>query len=498
MSGSQGLSPNDVVNISLVISSAGVPVLNFGAAMAIGYSNVIDVNQRQRVYTSLSAIAADFGTTAPEYLAGALLFANNVNGTFYVGRWAKTATAGVQYGNTLSATAQAALLAMAATLTTAQMTVSVDGTSHALTALNFAAVTNMNGFATVIGTALVSATVTWNAVYGRLQIMSNTTGIASSVAVTPIMTTGFVDVGSLFDIGVAFGGAAPVAGIAAETPLAALSTLINYPAYMIGFALASAGDITDAQHEANAAFIEGLQDSIYGITTQDAGSISGSSTTDLAYVLSADSYTRSWTQYCSTNINAIFAWMGISSTVNFAEQNSTITLKFKTEIGVIGETLSETQYAALKAKHCNAQVLYENGATFLQEGWMCSGLYFDTRIGTDWQANDLQVALFNRLLSSPKIPQTDQGLQIFVSDAQASMQRGVNNGLCAPGVWNETITFGTLTQGTTLPKGFYVYMPPVALQAIADRDVRKAPPLQIAYKLAGAVHSASGTIYVNQ
>jgi hypothetical protein len=190
--------------------------------------------------------------------------------------------------------------------------------------------------------------------------------------------------------------------------------------------------------------------------------------------------------------------MGIASTVNYTEQNSTITMKFKKEIGIVSETLTETQYANLKAKFCNVQVNYSNGASFLQEGWMCSGLFFDIRVGADWQANDLQVALFNRLLSSGKIPQTDQGTHIFITDATASMQRGVNNGLCAPGVWNESLEFGTLTTGQTLSTGFYIYMPPVASQSIAARDARQCPPMQIAYKLAGAVHSASATIYINQ
>ncbi len=71
------------------------------------------------------------------------------------------------------------------------------------------------------------------------------------------------------------------------------------------------------------------------------------------------------------------------------------------------------------------------------------------------------------------------------------------NGLLAPGVWNSG-GFGILKQGDFLPKGFYVYNAPVASQTQNDRAARMAMPIQIAAKLAGAIHSVDVAVTVNQ
>lgn len=492
----QGLSVSDVVNISIVLQPNAAPTTNFGIALAIGYSDVIDVSQRYRIYTSLAGVAGDFGTTAPEYQAAVLFFSQAPQpALFYIGRWARSATAGILHGGVMNAQQEAALLTTLQGITAGTMTISVDGTAHPLTALNFSSIQNLNAAATILGTALSQATVTYDGVYNRFNIESKTTGTSSLVSYGAA-TTG-VDVSAPLLLTAATGASAPVPGITAETPLAALNVFSQFTYYGVGFAVAAQNDVSDAQHEANAAYIEGTQ-RIYGITCSAAGTIDPTSTSDLASVLALSGYSRTFTQYCSSNVNAIFSFIGRAFTVDYTQQNSTITMKFKTEPGIIPEILSETQAAALKTKMCNAYVAYANGTAIIQEGVMCSGLFFDTRVGADWQANDLQTALFNALYLSPtKIPQTDSGMHILLTTAEASMDRGVNNGLCAPGVWNETLEFGTLSTGDTLSKGYYVYMPPVASQDISDRSARKAPPMQIAYKLAGAVHSASGTININ-
>lgn len=75
------------------------------------------------------------------------------------------------------------------------------------------------------------------------------------------------------------------------------------------------------------------------------------------------------------------------------------------------------------------------------------------------------------------------------------MDQAVVNGLVAPGVWNGG-DIGELMAGDTLTKGYYVYAPAVASQAQADREARRAPVIQVACKLAGAVHYADVEINV--
>jgi hypothetical protein len=57
---------------------------------------------------------------------------------------------------------------------------------------------------------------------------------------------------------------------------------------------------------------------------------------------------------------------------------------------------------------------------------------------------------------------------------------------------------GNLATGDTLAAGYYAYAPPIASQAQADRETRKAPVIQCAIKLAGAVHFADVIINVNR
>ena len=46
--------------------------------------------------------------------------------------------------------------------------------------------------------------------------------------------------------------------------------------------------------------------------------------------------------------------------------------------------------------------------------------------------------------------------------------------------------------------GYYVYIQPFDEQSQSDREARKAPPIQIAVKLKGAVHFINVTITVNR
>ncbi|HHT8322297.1 TPA: DUF3383 family protein [Enterobacter roggenkampii] len=177
-------------------------------------------------------------------------------------------------------------------------------------------------------------------------------------------------------------------------------------------------------------------------------------------------------------------------------RNTTITLKFKQEPGITYETLTTNQAAALDAKNCNVFVYYQNDTAILQQGVMSSGDFFDERHGLDWLQNYVQTNLYNLLYTSTtKVPQTDAGVTRLLSNVEQSMDQSVTNGLVAAGVWNGG-PIGQLDSGDTLTKGYYVYAQPISEQAQADREARKAPVIQVACKLAGAVHFADVQINV--
>jgi hypothetical protein len=101
------------------------------------------------------------------------------------------------------------------------------------------------------------------------------------------------------------------------------------------------------------------------------------------------------------------------------------------------------------------------------------------------------------MYQSPKIPQTNAGVHILVTTAEGGLSQGVSNGLMAPGMWNAP-GFGTLQDGDYLAKGWFSYANNVDDQDQVDREQRIAPLIQIAAKLAGAVHKSDVLINVNR
>ena len=359
-----GLSVNDVVSVQIQMAPIAAQQRNFGSLLIIGDSDIIDTLQRYRLYTSATDIATDFGTTAPEYLSAQLFFGQSPQpAQCYVGRWASTATKGRLTGAPLSATQQ--LMSNFTSVLNGGVNFTVDGNAKNLTGLNFSAQTNLNGVASVIQSAFAgSATVTWNPTYGYFQVKSITTGTSSSVS--------FASAGSGTDISTLLGlrstqGGTSVAGIVAENIVNCVSTFLSLTNAWYGLQFGISFTPLDSDMVSVAGLIEAASPShIFGVTTQNAAALSSTSTTDLPALLQAGGYTRTFCQYSSTNPYASASIFGRAFSVNFNGSNTTITLKFKQEPIVVGETLSETAAATLTAKNCNVFVAYNNSTTIIQ------------------------------------------------------------------------------------------------------------------------------------
>jgi hypothetical protein len=172
-----------LINVSVNLTPQPAQMQNLNNLLILGASDIINVFERLRNYNSITQVAADFGTTSPEYLAAVLWFEQSPQPTVLsIGRWAQTATAGKLLGATLSAAGQA--IAAWNAITTPGFLANIDGIPYAISPASFAAQTNLNGVAAAIQTALAaseaSTTCVWNSVYNRFEFESGTTGIASS------------------------------------------------------------------------------------------------------------------------------------------------------------------------------------------------------------------------------------------------------------------------------------------------------------------------------
>lgn len=281
-----------------------------------------------------------------------------------------------------------------------------------------------------------------------------------------------------------------------ETLIQAVNTLLGYTSWY-GLHIADSVDPDAADMVSVAAAIEAASISrILAYTTQDTAVLDSTSTTDLPSQLKAASYSRSFGQYSSSSRYAALSAFGRAFTVDFTGSNTTITLKFKAEPGITYETLTASQADALEAKNCNVYVYYNNDTAILEQGVMANGDFFDERHGLDWLQNAVQTADYNTLYTSAtKIPQTDAGTTTRMANIELELEQAVTNGLFAPGKWTGG-DIGQLKTGDSLTKGYYLYADTVDNQSQADREARKGVAIQVAGKLAGAVHYGSVAITV--
>lgn len=610
-----GLDVSRVVRVDVTLTPRAIPTRNFGVPIFVGSSEVIDVYERRRQYTTISQVAEDFGTTTDEYKAASKFFAQNPQPALcLIGRWAQTETSGILYSGVLAPEDQ--LIQNFTSVTAGAFFIFIDGVPKTVAGLNFSSQTNLNGIVGVVNDALdllvtnttavwlpnsdrfklesgttgVGSKLSWGApptawgsvafsgqpanndiitiagtgvkfvtgapgvnevqisatdlahtlqnllevldnstdvnlmtcnylVTGTtLYIMSNVTGVAGNditlVETTDtgnVMTLGNLiagklsggsgtDISALFHLRSADGAPSPVDGVDSETALEAAA--IHADGSHVWYALEFVTTVqpTLQEHEDVAGFIESASPSrTYWYTTGDSEVLDPLTDGDLASAMKVLNLARTCGQYSTTApTNAIASLFGRFANVDFRQNNSCITAKFKREPGVVAETLSETQAQTVDDKHINVFVNYDVDVAIVEEGVMANGDFIDERIGCDWLQNALQVALFNVLYTSPtKIPQTDAGTQILVTACKVVLQAGVFNGFIAPGMWNGP-PLGQINTGDLLTTGFYVFAPSVNTQSQADREARKSVPIQIAVKLAGAVHSVICSVWVNR
>lgn len=489
-----GLSISRLIKVAVTLTQSAAQAPNLNSAVILGASNVIDVGERMRSYDDITAIANDFGTTAPEYKAAVLWFQQVPQPTqLYIGRWAQTATHGVIHGGALSA-AQKTLSVWTAVANGA-MKISVDGDEQALSALDFSDVLNLNGVAEVITTALAGvATCTWDG--SRFTVESATTGTTSSVSYATAPAAG-TDISGMLNLTAAKAGV-PVAGIAAETPVDCVTEFIDrFGNQFCGIVFAST-TVTDDQFVAVAELVEADQNHILGITVTNPQALDSTVTDDLGSRLKDLGYLYTAWQYSSSNPYAITSLFARIMTTDFNANNTTITLMYKDEPGIVAETLSATQANTLEAKRGNVFVNYDNDTAIVQNGVVAGGLFFDSVYNAIWFKNEIQTQAWNLLYTSTtKIPQTDAGNAMIATVIEDVCSKAVTNGYLAPGQWNSD-GFGTLKRGDFLPKGYYVYTPSINSQSQADREARKSVSFQVAAKEAGAIHSVNIAVTVNR
>ena len=489
----KALAVDRVVNVTINLQPLAARRRNFGVLLIVGASDVIPPTERIRSYTGINGVAADFGLEAPEYLAAELFFSQSPRpAILQVGRWLKHDTHAMLMGGIL--TAGEAAPAQWTGIADGSLTLHVAGDTHDITGLDFSEVTNLNAVASAISAKAAAYGVgcAWDG--ERFTLTTTATGPEATLTYCADAATGTPIAAALKLTGAT--ALAPQDGLAAETIKDCVVELADRGDW---YGLTIADDSLGVDdHLIVARYIQAASKSrIYAATITDTRVLDAAFEDDLASRGKQLHLTRLFTCYSANRYAAVSA-IGRAFTVNFSANRSTITLKFKQLPSVEAEGLTESQANTLAAKRCNVFAAYNNDTAILQEGVMSGDAWFDEIHGTDWLQNAVQNELWNLLYQSKtKIPQTNSGVHQLITCIESVLDEAVNNALVAPGVWNGD-GFGQLERGDYLPKGYYVYSEPIELQPQSEREQRKAPPIQCAIKLAGAIHSVDVAINVNR
>jgi hypothetical protein len=488
---------SNLLNITLNLTAAPLPVQNFQTALVIGSSTVIDTVQRYRTYANFTAVANDFGSTTPEYLAADAWFSQSPTpNSLYIGRWVESNSAAQLVCGPLSTTNS--LLATWTAITTGAFTITINGSQYTASSLDFSAQTSLSGVASVIQTALNSllsnTTCVYQSPYNNFVITSPTTGTGSTITVLSAPGSG-TDISAIMS-GTTATGAYVATGLAAETALAAVTYFdITYPTLWYGLYVCG-GIATD--YLAIQAYIEAETGQHFqAIPTQDANTLVSGNTTNLAYKLKAAKYNYCFCFYSSTSLYAAVSALARILVTNWNASNSAITLMYKQLPGITADNLTVSQSSIAAAYNCNMYVNYniQGNYPIVQYGICPSGQYVDTVVGACVLKSTILSNMFTALSSGNKIPMTDAGQSILDNQIVLACESFVSNGYLGPEVWDGP-SFGNLATGQWVQKGYYIYQPPVSSLSATVRATRASVPFQVAAVLSGAVHTSSVLINV--
>ncbi len=193
------------------------------------------------------------------------------------------------------------------------------------------------------------------------------------------------------------------------------------------------------------------------------------------------------------------AYAGRALSTDFAGDLTATTMHLKALAGITpDQTIGQTQLNLAQTAGIDVYVSIAGVPACFTSG---TNQYYDVVYNDFALQFALETAGFNYLRGTNyKIPQTEAGMTGLKDAYRQVLDQFVRNGVLAPGSWTSPDTFGNsqLLRSNIAGIGYYVYSSPVATQSQADREARKAPLVQIAAKLAGAIHSSNVIVNVNQ
>ena len=187
------------------------------------------------------------------------------------------------------------------------------------------------------------------------------------------------------------------------------------------------------------------------------------------------------------------SYLACALSVNYAQQDSAITLKFKQLDGIEPSPLTNSQLMVLQSRNINSYVFIGNTAREVREGTQALDTWFtDSLVNLDNFKEEVQVEVYNVFLRTKKVPYTAAGQNMLVSAAAKICARYTRNAVFAD---RDVETTSNETGFETLP-ATNIQPAPVTGATASDRARRLAPPIAITAYEAGAFHKVTLNVSV--
>lgn len=240
-------------------------------------------------------------------------------------------------------------------------------------------------------------------------------------------------------------------------------------------------DFADWAEAQDQAYFSACTNSVQAYNTAD--------TTNIGFYAHNKGYIKTSVMYHNNpQVYPDVSYAALALSVNYALENSTLTMKFKQLTGIETVPLTETQLSSLKARRINTYVSMGNSSSVVREGVQSADSWFtDSHVNLSNYKEELQVEVFNVFLRNKKVKYTSAGQDLLVSAAAKINNRYIRNGTFAD---REEETTDNETGYTTLP-ACTITPAPIYSATTSERANRVAPPITIVAYEAGAFHSVA-------
>jgi hypothetical protein len=240
-------------------------------------------------------------------------------------------------------------------------------------------------------------------------------------------------------------------------------------------------DFADWAEAQDQAYFSACTNSVQAYNTAD--------TTNIGFYAYNKGYIKTSVMYHNNpQVYPDVSYAALALSVNYALENSTLTMKFKQLTGIETVPLTETQLSSLKARRINTYVSMGNSSSVVREGVQSADSWFtDSHVNLSNYKEELQVEVFNVFMRNKKVKYTSAGQDLLVSAAAKINSRYIRNGTFAD---REEETTDNETGYTTLP-ACTITPSPIYSATTSERANRVAPPIAIVAYEAGAFHSVA-------